>query len=140
MGNDKDQRDPNSDNQSGFRVKDNRRFDSSGNERGETPNTSTPKESGKSAASIPSHEGVGSPSEIDFSSFIVSLGTQALMQLGVVKPPDGIAMPVDRASAKQTIDIISMLSERVKGNLTDDEEKLVTEVLHSLRMSYVKAV
>lgn len=140
MGSDKDKADPNSENQSSFRVKDNRRFDSSGNERGEAPNTATPQENGKSAASTPSNAGASSSSEIDFSSFIVSLGTQALMQLGVVKPPDGIAMPVDKASAKQTIDIISMLSERVKGNLTEDEEKLVTEVLHSLRISYVKAV
>lgn len=40
--------------------------------------------------------------------------------------------------AKQTIDIIGMLAEKTRGNLSDDEEKLVKNILHDLRMMYVK--
>jgi hypothetical protein len=132
-----------------FRVKDNRRFDSDGNERGDTPSAisagsvssqpSTPKDSTMSASSnSPETSAPGEEPGIDFSSFIVSLGTQALMQLGLIKPPEGMDMPADKVAAKQTIDIIAMLEEKTRGNLEEGEVKLITEILHSLRMSFVK--
>ena len=77
--------------------------------------------------------------EVNFSSFMISLATQALMQLGQIKPPPGVDMPVDRASAKQTIDILSMLEKKTKGNLDEEEARLVEEILHNLRLSYVKS-
>jgi hypothetical protein len=40
--------------------------------------------------------------------------------------------------AKQTIDMLAMLEEKTKGNLTDDEEKILTNILYELRMLYVK--
>ena len=42
--------------------------------------------------------------------------------------------------AKQTIDLIGMLKEKTKGNLTSDEEKLMENILYDLKMRYVKAV
>ena len=145
-----------------FKFKDNRRFDSEGNERnvGTVPVTAekpvekaakplTPEAQKAETRTAPSAQTAipiddaldddGQEEGIDFSSFIVSLGTQALMQLGLVKSPDGVAMPTDKAAAKQTIDIIGMLEARTKGNLTPDEIKLVTEVLHSLRLGFIKA-
>lgn len=76
--------------------------------------------------------------EINFSSFIISLATQAMMQLGETPAPDGVSIPVDTPMAKQTIDIISMLREKSKNNLDEFEEQLFEEVLHTLRMLYVK--
>jgi len=85
-------------------------------------------------------QAAGQPSdEIDFSSFVISLGTQALMQLGVIKAPEGMAMPVDKQAAKQTIDILSMLERKTKGNLDPTEAKLLEEVLHNCRIGFIRA-
>jgi uncharacterized protein DUF1844 len=77
--------------------------------------------------------------EIDFTHFILSLSTSALIQLGEVQDPltqkPGKNLPL----AKQTIDLISMLKEKTKGNLSSDEEKVTDYVLYDLRMRYVKA-
>ena len=135
----------------GFVVKDNRRFDSEGNERDKStskvnapitevkPDSVATSSAKPRSAPPPSENGEKGERTIDFSSFIVSLGTQALMQLGMIKAPEGIEMEIDPVGAKQTIDILDMLEKRTKGNLTEDETKLLTEVLHSLRMSFVKA-
>ena len=72
--------------------------------------------------------------EVDFSTFLVSLATQTMMLLGEV-PNEHVEVNIP--AAKQTIDIIAMLEEKTKGNLNQQEEKLVSEVLSSLRMAYV---
>jgi hypothetical protein len=78
-------------------------------------------------------------SDINFSSFVISLATQALMQLGEMRPPPGINVPLDRESARRTIDILGMLQHKTQSNLTQEEAKLLEEVLHNLRLSYVRA-
>ena len=77
-------------------------------------------------------------SEINFSSFIVSLATQALMQLGQMSAPVGVDVPVDPKAAKQTIDIIEMIYKKTLGNLDSQEKGLIEEVLHNLRVSFIK--
>lgn len=76
--------------------------------------------------------------EIDFSSFIMSLATQGMMQMGEVPAPEGMSIPTDLNAAKQTIDILSMLRIKTKGNLDTFEDQLFEEILHNIRMSYVK--
>ena len=78
------------------------------------------------------------PAAIDFVSFFMSLATQALMQLGEMEAPAGVAMTKDLDAAQQTIDILSMLQEKTRGNLSEQEDKLVEEVLHNLRMVFLK--
>lgn len=78
--------------------------------------------------------------EIDFSGFIVSFATQALMQLGEIKAPEGVSVPLDKVAAKQTIDIIAMLEAKTKGNLSTHEVKLIEEILHNLRLSYLRVI
>jgi len=135
---------------SGFKIEDRRRFDMQGNERqvagtlekeaevsaGSPAGGKMEKNNGLKAA--PQEEKPLPP--INFSSFVISLATQALMQLGQVKPPAGVDINVDRAAAKQTIDLLSMLEEKTKGNLDEEEVRLLSEVLHNLRLSFVKAV
>ena len=75
--------------------------------------------------------------EVDFSSFLMSLATQTFMFLGEVELPGGGAPEVNFEAAKQTIEIIGLLEEKTKGNLTPDEEKLLGDVLASVRMGYV---
>ncbi|MCB0311561.1 MAG: DUF1844 domain-containing protein, partial [Bdellovibrionales bacterium] len=80
-----------------------------------------------------------STGDINFSSFVMSLATQALMQMGQLESPPGVEVPVDLAGAQQTIDILAMMQQKTNGNLDQSEEHLMEEVLHSLRMAYVRS-
>ena len=148
----------------GLRVNDRRRFDSAGNERDdEKPAVQKPMaEAPKQATPQPVTPALAKPApaetqtvnhttpesrepefadddgEINFSSFVVSLATQALMQLGEMQPPPGVELPQDVVGAKQTIDILAMLQAKTKGNLDGSEQKLMTEILHNLRLSFVR--
>jgi len=77
--------------------------------------------------------------EIDFTNFILSLSTSALIQLGAIQDPFTQKSTKNLPLAKQTIDLIGMLKEKAKGNLSPDEEKVIEYVLYDLRMRYVKA-
>ena len=64
---------------------------------------------------------------IDFATFVLSLSHSALMHLGEAPHPETGKVEKDLALARQTIDLIGMLEEKTKGNLTGDEEKLAKE-------------
>ena len=76
--------------------------------------------------------------EINFATFVVSLNSSALMALGLVEDPTTKQKSKNLALAKQTIDILAMLKEKTKGNLTSDEENMLKSVLYDLRILYVK--
>ena len=75
---------------------------------------------------------------VDFSTFVVSLASNAMMHLGEAVVPGSEPGQVNLPLAKQTIDIIGMLQEKTAGNLTDEEEKLVKGVLYQVRMAYME--
>ncbi len=76
--------------------------------------------------------------EIDFNSFIFSLSTSVLIQLGEIEDPFTQKLVKNLPLAKQTIDLIGMLKEKTKGNLSPEEDKVIEHVLYDLRMRYVK--
>ena len=76
--------------------------------------------------------------ELDFSTFVLSLVTSAMVHLGEAPHPDGQTRR-DLQLAKQTIDILAMLRDKTQGNLTPQESQLVEEVLYDLRLRYVSA-
>ncbi len=78
---------------------------------------------------------------IDFSTFALSLATSALYHMGVAPDPAGGPPPTepDLALARQTIDTLEMLQEKTRGNLDEDEDRLLKSVLYELHMSFVKA-
>lgn len=76
--------------------------------------------------------------EINFATFVVSLNSSALMALGLVDDPISKQKMKNVELAKQTIDILGMLKEKTKGNLTSDEENMLKSVLYDLRILYVK--
>lgn len=78
--------------------------------------------------------------EIDFTHFILSLSTSALIQLGEIEDPFAKKSVKNLPLAKQTIDLIGMLKERTQGNLSPEEERIMEHVLYDLRMRYVKSV
>lgn len=77
------------------------------------------------------------PPDIDFNTFILSLSTSALMHLG--KLPGTEEAPVNLAHARQAIDCIALLEQKTRGNLTGEEERLISEVLYDLRLRFVAA-
>jgi Domain of unknown function (DUF1844) len=77
--------------------------------------------------------------EISFGAFVVSLAASAAMQFGDVPGPDGQPIEADLVGAGQLIDILAMLQEKTKGNLTEDEDHLLSNILFELRLRYVEA-
>ncbi len=76
---------------------------------------------------------------VDFSTFVLSLGTTALYQLGVMASPESGQMnEADPLVAKQTIDTLEMLREKTRGNLEEDERKLIDSLLYELQMRFVE--
>ena len=79
------------------------------------------------------------PAPIDFYTFCLSLGSSAFVHMGDAPHPEtGEAQP-NLILAQQTIDILGMLQEKTKGNLTPAEEKLMESLLYDLRLRYVEA-
>ena len=77
---------------------------------------------------------------ISFAGFVISLATTAAVHFGDIPDPNtGERMEADLIAAHQMIDLISLLQEKTKGNLTTDEAKLVDDLLYELRMRYVQA-
>lgn len=129
----------------GFTVQDRRRFSS---ETGEARETS---ENPEGPTSSDRSEGAGGSQsdtqtrheplpEINFSTFVISLSTQALMHLGEMASPLSGKVEADIPVAKQMIDILGMLQEKTRGNLNAGEERLMDDILFDLRMKYVEAV
>ena len=78
------------------------------------------------------------PAPIDFYTFVLSLGSSALIHLGDVPHPEtGEPQPPNLSVAHQTIDILAMLQEKTRGNLTPAEEKFLENLLTDLRLRYV---
>jgi hypothetical protein len=76
--------------------------------------------------------------EINFATFVVSLNASALLHLGAIEDPTTGKTEKNLPMAKQTIDILSMLQEKTTGNLSQDEEGLLKNILYDLRIIYVK--
>jgi hypothetical protein len=77
---------------------------------------------------------------IDFIPFILSLYTSVLASLGELPDTSGIKTEKNVAQAKELIDIIKMLSNKTKGNLSEDEQNVIEEVIYQSEMIYLKSV
>jgi len=74
---------------------------------------------------------------VDFSSFILSLSTTVLIQLGKLADPAAKEKKINLEGAKQMIDLIHMLKEKTKGNLNQKESALLDNLLYELKMKYM---
>ena len=75
---------------------------------------------------------------VTFSTFVLSLSTQALVHLGEIADPASGQVSVDLVAAKQMIDILGVLDTKTRGNLDEAEQGLVESMLYDLRMKYVE--
>ncbi len=79
------------------------------------------------------------PGPIDFYTFVLSLASSAFVHLGDAPHPEtGEPVPPDFGLAQQTIDILAMLRDKTKGNLTPEEEKFMENLLTDLRLRFVQ--
>src|SRR5262249_27971634 len=78
------------------------------------------------------------PSALNFSTFVISLSTQALAHLGEIAHPIDNQIGVDLAAAKQLIDILGILKEKTQGNLDASESALLESMLYDLRIKFVE--
>ncbi|MEE9146829.1 MAG: DUF1844 domain-containing protein [Candidatus Tectomicrobia bacterium] len=74
---------------------------------------------------------------VDFSTFVAMLANNIMMFLGRIPEPGSQQRRLDPVQAKHTIDVLMMLREKTRGNLSTDEERLLEEVLPQLQMAYV---
>lgn len=129
----------------GFKVQDRRRFSESGEAKpggDEAPAREPATDTGAPGATSPGAEHAA-PSdtpfaEINFSTFIISLSTQALAYLGEIQNPIDRQTVMDLSAAKQLIDILGLLQEKTKGNLDTAEAGLLENILYDLRLRYVE--
>ncbi|HHL40813.1 MAG TPA: DUF1844 domain-containing protein [Deltaproteobacteria bacterium] len=93
------------------------------------------EEAGCGAA--PSSAGAALP-PASFTDFILSLSTSALVSLGEMDNPLTKKKEKDAAAARHTIDLVALLQEKTKGNLTREEDAFLTQVLTDLRLRYAR--
>jgi hypothetical protein len=123
----------------GFTVRDRRggaQTEETGKEEGRTEKAAA-KEAGKPEGERRGKEEEPVLPEINFSSFLLSLSTSALMHLGEVPDPATDKVDKNLPLARQSIDLLGMLKEKTRGNLTPEEEKLLDYLLADLRWRYV---
>ncbi len=131
----------------GFVVKDRRKVSmedldqESGARQSRQEQTEPQTERGETAAEQPSRESGENRSpwpEVTFSTFVFSLSSSALVHLGEIPDPDSQRAQVDLPLAKQIIDTLGMLHDKTKGNLDQDEDRMLKNLLHDLRLRYVQ--
>jgi len=96
------------------------------------------KEEKEKAASEQEPEQTQGLPEPDFLTFLSGMATQVLINLGLVDNPITKQKEKNLTAAKYTIDLIQILEEKTKGNLTDEEKKYFDTILYDLRMHYIK--
>jgi hypothetical protein len=131
--------------ESGFKISDRRRVSEEGGTRAGQPSApESPKlEEAKSPPQEPQEEAkdpFAPLSEITFASFIFSLGHSAFIHLGEEPDPISGTTRVSLPLAKETIDILTILEEKTRGNLSPDEGHLMQNLLYALRIKYVEKV
>ena len=87
------------------------------------------------------HQDSHDSSTISFAAFVLSLAHTAAVHFGdIADPVTGNAAQPNLAAAQQMIDILSLLEQKTRGNLTAEERQLLDQILYELRLRYLEAV
>ena len=76
--------------------------------------------------------------QLTFSAFVLGLASSALIHLGAHPNPETGSVAMDLTLARQSIDVLALLREKTKGNLSSEEEQLFSSILSDLRMRFVE--
>ncbi len=82
-------------------------------------------------------EELGAPPPASMMLLVTTLATQAMGAMGLMPDEHGVALPANLDFARHFIDMLSVLEEKTKGNLSDDEKVYLGDALHQLRMAFV---
>jgi hypothetical protein len=125
----------------GFKVTDKRRFtqESETKEAQENREPDSVREEPLAAEKEPPKMEEQTPHPLDFSSLVLSLANTALFQLGFIRTSESDEVGKDLQGARQTIDLLGLLEQKTRGNLTEQEEKVLKDTLFQLRMAFVEA-
>ena len=85
-----------------------------------------------------SNENALGPSDVDFSGLLLGFSGAALMYMGETKLAPGENPTINMTLARQNIEIISLLADKTKGNLTETEQHLLQQILLDLRMRFIE--
>jgi Domain of unknown function (DUF1844) len=80
-------------------------------------------------------------SELSFTAFVISLASSAAIHFGDIPDPEsGAHQPeANLEGAQQMIDILALLEEKTRGNLSAEERQVLEQVLYELRLRYIQA-
>ena len=124
----------------GFIIKDRRSFDEGGELKDEDKSEDAEKKEPEKKETKSDDSQRPPLPEVNFNSLIFSLSSSALLHLGEIADPQTGQKRKDLPMSKHSIDIIAMLKDKTKGNLNDEEQKFIDNILADLRLRYVKAV
>jgi hypothetical protein len=119
-----------------FTVTDRRAFAPDGEPKSDAPVAAQKPE----AAGPPAKEPPRSLPPADFATLVLSLGSSAVMYLGQEDGPDGKKTTRNLPMAKHAIDLLTVLEEKTKGNLSSEEGQILESLLFDLRLRYVEAL
>jgi hypothetical protein len=125
----------------GFRVTDKRGFQEDGEakapETADKPEETPASDAAAAAGDARAEQEDSQRPPIDFPSYLLSYYTQGLVLLGEVPNPYTNKKEEDIEAARHTIDILSMLEQKTRGNLSKEEQQLLESVLYELRMKFM---
>lgn len=75
--------------------------------------------------------------EMTFETFVLSLGTATMVALGEIENPVTKKKEKNLEAAKQHIDILEILVNKTAGNLSDQENKLLSQILYETRVKFI---
>ena len=76
---------------------------------------------------------------IDFTTVLLGFASSALIHMGVQADPDSGGVNKNAALAREVLDLLSLLREKTRGNLTVEEERFFDSLLTDLRLKFVEA-
>lgn len=123
----------------GYTVKDRRFHQLSEEEKAKVREAKASQEQAFQEAAQKAAAGAPEP-EVTFSSLVVSLSSTAFLHLGAIPDPGTGKQEKNLTLAKQAIDLLGVLREKTRNNLSPDEENLFNHLLYDLRMAYIKEV
>jgi hypothetical protein len=123
-----------------FKVVDRRSFGTDGSrlEAEETEEPNREEEKHSAGAVTDRAEPSAAPAPVAFHTLVSYLATTAMFQLGLLAGPSGEKIPLDLGNARRTLDLLDILQEKTRGNLTTEEAKLLDDVLYELRLSFLE--
>ena len=79
------------------------------------------------------------PEPLSFTAFVLSLASTAAIHFGDIPDPTGARSDLNLKGAAQMVEILALLDQKTRGNLTAEERQVLEQVLFELRMRFVEA-